>query len=227
MVGFLKKIIQKKPHLKENTNLIEKFTEIYSKNIFGGKESRSGEGSNMIQSAEIRREIPILLQKFNIRTFIDAPCGDWFWMKQTHLGVKQYTGIDIVKALIEKNQQEFGNESINFICLNLVNEQLPQADLIFSRDCLVHLTFNDALKVIANFKQSGSTYLLTTTFTDRINNIDLRGNDFWRPINLELSPFSFPKPVALINEKCTEYHGQYSDKSLGLWPLDQIELQTY
>jgi hypothetical protein len=224
MFGLLKKVFQRKTFLIENLSLYEKFSEIYSRNLFGGKESRSGEGSNMIQSERIRREIPMLLQKFGIRTFIDAPCGDWFWMKETNIGVKQCTGVDIVKDLIDRNRQMYGNESTNFICLNIVEDQLPQADLIFCRDCLVHLTFNDAHKVISNFKRSQSTYLLTTTFTDRVDNIDLVGNNFWRPLNLELSPFNFPKPLELINEKCTECHGHYTDKSLGLWLLDQIGL---
>ena len=60
--------------------------------------------------------------------------------------------------------------------------------------------------------------------TDRVSNSDLSGNDFWRPLNLELSPFDFPKPLKIINEKCTEYNGIYADKSLGLWLLDDIKI---
>lgn len=218
------KRLNKKDVLRDTSNLIDKFSEIYAKNIFGGKESRSGEGSNMIQTAEIRSEIPLLIQNYEIRTFLDAPCGDWFWMCETLLGVEQYTGIDIVKGLIDKNNREFMNESTDFLCLNLVEDLLPKADLIFCRDCFVHLTFDDIHKIIANFKRSQSTFLLSTTFTDRVSNSDLSGNDFWRPLNLELSPFDFPKPLKVINEKCTEYNGIYADKSLGLWLLDDIKI---
>ena len=96
---------------------------------------------------------------------------------------------------------------------------------MFSRDCLVHLTFADALKIIANFKRSGAKYLLTTTFVERKKNNDLVGVDnFWRALNMRLPPFNFPQPLLLVNEGCTEEAGQYPDKSLGLWLLDDIEV---
>lgn len=220
--GLFAKYFIKKGPMQENTGLNEKFSRIYYRNTFGGKESRSGEGSNLIQTAAIRREIPLLIKEFGIRTFLDAPCGDWFWMKKVQLGVDQYTGIDIVEILIKKNQREFGSASTTFLCRNLVEDPLPQVDMIFCRDCLVHLTFEDIRKVIANFKRSKSRYLLTTTFTNRVNNADLVDRVIWRPLNLELSPFTFPKPLRLINERCSELEGQYTDKHLGLWLLDDI-----
>ena len=77
------------------------------------------------------------------------------------------------------------------------------------------------MKVIDNFMKSGSKYLLTTTFVNRTRNDDL-GKGFWRTLNLEIAPFQFPMPIKILNEKCTEYGGAYSDKSLGLWVLKDI-----
>lgn len=204
-------------------SLKQKFSEIYDKNIFGGRVSRSGEGSDLVQTAVIRSELPKLIRKLGVKTFLDAPCGDWCWMRRTELGVEHYIGIDIVETLIEKNQREFGSASTSFQCMNLAEGELPQVDLVFSRDCLVHLSFEDALKIIANFKKSGSKYLLTTTFVNRDRNNDLVGKDsFWRPLNMQLPPFNFPQPMLLINEGCTEGGGQYRDKCLGLWRLQDI-----
>ena len=108
--------------------------------------------------------------------------------------------------------------------MNLVTDSLPKADLIFSRDCLVHLRFKDALKTIANFKRSGAKYLLTTTFVDRTKNYDLVGMDsFWRPLNMRLAPFNLPEPLLIVNEGCTEEAELYTDKSLGLWLLSDIK----
>lgn len=203
-------------------DLKKKFSKIYTKNIFGGRESRSGEGSNLIQTSEIRQELPRLVKELNIKTFMDAPCGDWYWMRHTPLEVERYIGVDIVDELIEKNKEQFGSESREFICLNLAEDQLPQVDLIFCRDCLVHLNYHDIEKMIANFKRSNSKYLLTTTFLNKTN-VDLVGEaSFFRALNLELPPFNFPKPLKLINEKCTEENNQYTDKSLGLWRLEDI-----
>ncbi len=212
-----------RPARSGERNLQEKFSEIYEKNIFGGRVSRSGEGSDLVQTAAIRRELPRVIRQLGVKTFLDAPCGDWCWMQHTDLGVDQYIGVDIVKALIERNESEFGSPCIAFECLDLATGDLPRADLIFSRDCLVHLSFADALRIIANFKRSGAEYLLTTTFPARESNNDLVGKDsFWRPLNLELPPFNFPPPIELINEGCTEEAGEYADKSLGLWRLRDI-----
>lgn len=203
--------------------LKEKFSEVYDKNIFGGGKSRSGEGSDMVQTEVIRREIPRLIQELGVRSFLDAPCGDWYWMLHVDLPLELYIGVDIVEAIVLKNRREFGNEKITFECLNLAESELPRVDMIFSRDCLVHLSYADALKIIANFKRSGARYLLTTTFTARESNEDL-GAGFWRPLNQQLPPFSFPPPRLLIKEKCTEGRNQFTDKCLGLWELQDIDL---
>jgi hypothetical protein len=148
-------------------------------------------------------------------------------MRETQLGVKQYIGVDIVEALVQDNQRRFGDASTTFLCLNLAEDQLPKVDLILCRDCLVHLSFEDIHKVLANFKRSGSRYLLTTTFTGRKSNKDLAGADIWRPLNLRMPPFNFPSPLRLIDERCTEYHGQFADKHLGLWLLSDINQESF
>ncbi|MCF6178565.1 MAG: hypothetical protein L3J63_04130, partial [Geopsychrobacter sp.] len=164
-----------------------------------------------------------LLRQLEIKSFVDAPCGDWMWMKEVDLPVEHYIGLDIVEALVEKNQQAFGNSKISFQSMNLADADLPKADLIFSRDCLVHLSFEDSLNVLANFKRSGARYLLTTTFTARKKNEDL-GSGFWRPLNKQLAPFNFPEPLELINEGCTEGNKLFADKCLGLWSLQDLKI---
>lgn len=220
---IIAQILQLKKYAQPK-NLKKKFSQIYLQNTFGGKESLSGGGSSLEQTKEIRLRLPELIKEFGIESLVDAPCGDWYWMRDTNLGVSEYYGVDIVDALISKNQAEYGTSSIKFVCLNLTEDSLPKADIIFCRDCLVHLQYSDIKKVLQNFKRSGAKYLLTTTFTERKENVDLLGNDIWRTLNLQLSPFNFPPPLKLINEKCTEYNGDYDDKHLGLWLLADIVL---
>ena len=207
---------------KHAVDLRNKFSKIYLNNTFRGDESRSGVGSNLHQTAVIRSELPKLIKILEIKTLIDAPCGDWYWMKETALGVEHYIGVDIVETLIEQNNQRFATAAQQFLCLNIAEDTLPRGDLIFCRDCLVHLNYADIRKVIANFKRSQSRYLLTTTFTARTKNIDLVRRNIWRTLNLQLAPFHFPPPLMIINENCTEMNGQYADKSLGLWLLDDL-----
>jgi hypothetical protein len=202
----------------------KKFSDIYHHNVFGGAESRSGGGSSLEQTAAIRVALPALLKELGVNTMVDAPCGDFFWMQRTELGVERYIGIDIVEELIAQDQRQFGSANRRFLCLNIIDGPLPRADLIFCRDCLVHLSFSQVKKALRNFQRSGARYLLTTTFTGRDHNVDLVGKDIWRTLNLERPPFNLPKPTRLINELCTEGSGAYADKCLGLWSLQDLRL---
>lgn len=209
------------PSSLQGLNLRERFAKIYADNMFKGAESRSGAGSDLAQTAIVREALPVLLKQLRVDSVLDAPCGDWFWMREVDLPVSKYIGVDIVSSMILKNQTLYGTGKIEFRCINLAEEVAPKVDLIFSRDCLVHLSFADIHRIISHFKQSGSKYLLTTTFSALEVNEDL-GDGFWRPLNMQQAPFNFPEPLRLINECCSEDGSKYSDKCLGLWLLADI-----
>lgn len=196
------------------------FTYYFDQNIWGGI-SKSGTGSDLDQTAVIRKVLPDLLKQINCNILIDAPCGDLYWIKTIDLPIKKYIGIDIVDDLIIQNRMLFNDEKFTFYSQDLVEKQIPYADLILSRDCLVHLSFNDIKKVINNFKRSGSLYLLTTSFVKQTYNFDIP-TGFWHPINLQKEPFNFPNALLVIDEKCTEEEGKWSDKSLLLWDLSTL-----
>jgi hypothetical protein len=101
---------------------------------------------------------------------------------------------------------------------------VARADLILCRDCLVHLSYEDALAALGNMRASQSTWLLTTTFTGQDMNWDIVTGE-WRTINLERPPFDFPVPIALLDEECPHENGAYRDKMLGLWRLSDLEIQ--
>lgn len=197
------------------------FTDIYSANHWNDDQSVSGSGSNVEQTETIRREIPRLLKEVDCKTLLDSPCGDFYWMNLTDLGEVDYTGADIVPDLVERNNSTYSSPKKRFIVADISQSDLPKVDVILCRDCLVHLSYQEILAAVRNFKRSGSIYLLTTHFTDRTENKDIMTGD-WRPLNLSLKPFLFPEPVALINEACTELNGQYADKCLALWRLEEL-----
>jgi hypothetical protein len=195
------------------------FDKIYKNNEFLGTESLSGEGSSLSQTHNIREELPKLLTELGIRCLLDVPCGDWNWMRYVNLAGIYYTGGDIVQAIVDRNNDLYGNEHRKFERLNIITGPLPEADLILCRDCLVHLNFADGLAALRQFRASGATWLLTTTFTNRDSNDDLVGESIWRPLNLEKAPYNLPKAERYINEGCTEGNNLYGDKCLALWRL--------
>src|SRR5258708_39545205 len=79
------------------------FTKIWETHYWGGA-SLSGTGSDLIQTEKIRNFLPQLLQRYNCRSMIDAPCGDFYWMQDVDLPLDRYVGIDVVLPLVAKNQ---------------------------------------------------------------------------------------------------------------------------
>jgi glycosyltransferase involved in cell wall biosynthesis len=197
------------------------FERIFRDNASIGDESVSGPGSSLAQTGEIRHGLPHLLQSVKARSLLDAPCGDFNWMKHVELGVEQYIGIDIVPELVARNQRTFSGNKRRFIRANIIHDDLPRTDVIFCRDCLVHLSFHDIQHTLQNFKRSGATYVLTTSFPKLTANVDIVTGD-WRPLNLQLKPFNFPMPLRMMVEGCTEAGGRYADKSLALWRLSDV-----
>ena len=199
------------------------FTHFYRTNRWRDRNSRSGRGSNLLQTEVIRQAVPRLIRDLGCKSLVDAPCGDFFWMSRVELEVECYWGVDIVAALVENNQTNYGNDVRHFLKLDILSDSLPNGDLVLCRDCLVHFPHADVFRALRNFRASGSVYLLTTTFTARHRNADIALGR-WRPLNLQADPFCFPPPLRLINEGCTEHRGRYADKSLGLWKLADLTL---
>jgi SAM-dependent methyltransferase len=200
------------------------FSHIHRHNAWKNAESVSGPGSTLTNTAAIRRQLPALFEAFSVRSLLDIPCGDFVWMKEIAGCVEHYIGADIVEALIRANTARYGEPEYahaRFVTLNLADDALPAVDVIFCRDCLVHFSFHDIDRALANIKRSGSRYLLTTTFPARQTNADITTGQ-WRPINLQAAPFNLPEPLRLISEEYTGSRGHYPDKSLGLWEIAAI-----
>ncbi len=200
------------------------FTEIADTNTWRGRESVSGYGSDLEQTRTVRRELPELLAKLKVTSLLDAPCGDFHWMRHAALPDISYIGLDIVSRLVEDNQRQYGNDRRRFAHSNIAEDSLPSADLILCRDCLIHLSYEQIARALANFRRSGARFLLTTTYPRLSVNCDIVTGRF-RPINLELAPFFFPPPRFVINEDppSAEVAGDpYFEHCLGLWAMDDL-----
>ncbi len=170
-------------------------------------------GSGLRQTAVIRDQLPRLIAELGITSVLDIPCGGMNWMQHVDLGSARYLGADIVESMIAFNTLRYASPTRQFRVLDVAYDQLPRVDLIFCRDCLVHLSNRLVRKALAQIVQSRSTYLLTTTFSARTKNHNIPTGK-WRPLNLCAAPFNLPGPARVINEGNSD--ASYSDKSLGL-----------
>ncbi|HEY5589325.1 MAG TPA: class I SAM-dependent methyltransferase [Candidatus Paceibacterota bacterium] len=198
------------------------FTEYFVNNYWNSSESKSGRGSTIEQTKTLIQELEILLVDLGIESILDIPCGDYNWMQKVKKANIKYIGADIVKPLIKANKEKFKEqENVEFKTIDIINDPLPKCDLIFVRDCFVHLSFQEISKSIQNIKKSGSKYLLTTTFPNHKENVN-SSNGGWRTINLVEEPFNLSTPLLVINENCTEDNLKYLDKSIALWELSEL-----
>ncbi|GAB4425478.1 MAG: class I SAM-dependent methyltransferase [Bacteroidia bacterium] len=196
----------------------EIFTEIAESQFWEEAESISGAGSTLAQTQVLIRELPPLLHRLEVHRLLDLPCGDFNWMRRLDLTGISYTGGDIVPAIVARNTAAYASEQVQFACIDLIHDDLGSYDLLFCRDCLVHLSFAAIGQVLANLCRSDIRYVMTTTFPGEAANRDIATGG-WRPINLQQAPFHLPLPLLLLNEGCTEGDGAFADKSLGLWEV--------
>jgi len=191
------------------------FSDIYLNNVWENRESVSGRGSTFERTGVIRSELPALLESVGAKSLLDAPCGDFNWMRHVDLRGVEYLGADVVPELVSRNRSTYGGAGRNFVVLDITRDELPKADVILCRDCLIHLSFKHARAAIDNFKRSNSKFLLATTHATVHENTDTRTGG-WRPVNLRLPPFNFPQPLRLLTEDAEQ------GKCLGMWSLEKL-----
>ncbi len=206
--------ILKKYNSKKKFNLIYKTN--YWKSSFTG--SRSGRGSDLETTFKIRESLMKFISDQNIKSILDIPCGDYYWMSKLDLNKLIYIGADIVKELVKNNNKKYKNPNINFLTLDIVKDKLPNVDLIFSRDCLVHLDNEEITLALNNVKKTGSIYFATTIFEKNFNNDTSALSDNWRPINLTKKPFNLNTPDFIIDDS----NNNQLDKKIAIWKISNL-----
>lgn len=215
--GFLKFIIaiviypfryrRRKAYKKMLTlkNEKERFLKIYKENLWSSKESASGAGSEVASTLTLRKWLILNIKKLKIKSFVDAPCGDFNWMKLVIPEVDiNYIGLDIVDDLISKNKFKFESEKVNFKIANICKNELPSCDIIMVRDCLFHLSYYDINQFLINLSKTNYKYLLTTTHIveNEFENSNITTGDF-RIIDLFREPFDFDSK--LVKDRVNDF----------------------
>lgn len=195
----------------------ERFSNIYNSDVwFGNKESRSGAGSTLLATEDIRKKLPQIIKELNGVLLLDIGCGDYNWMNQVELPCS-YIGVDIVEDIIEENTKKFANERVSFQKINAIEDPIPKGcDIILCREVLFHLSYEDGLKLIENVVKSGAKYLIATSDKEVNENMNIWSGEF-RNINLRLPPYNFSELKNEINDT-----GVSKSRILGVWSLNKL-----
>ena len=158
---------------KEFLNKSQKdiFKTIYSKKMWAGEKEKkykfySGLGSH---SEELTNKYIIELRNF-LQSFpkkpnvVDLGCGDFAIGSKIRDKCDRYYGIDIVDELIEENKKKFKNLSVEFLSLDITNDQLPSADICTVRLVLQHMSNESIHKFIKNINNKYNFLIVTEHF---------------------------------------------------------------
>ena len=214
----------------------EVFSGIYENYGFGSTESRSGPGSTLEETKLLREEIKRVVFEKGIKSVVDIPCGDFHWMKEIVFNFDYYTGGDIVEAAVKTNNERYGNSRIKFIHFDIVNDEIPEGDLLIVRDVIGHFPIEDGIKIIDNILKSKCKYLLSTTWAKKTEDswtncgpTDVHrqneGVNYGRfyPVNLMAQPFNFPAADIFLEENVrVDNFDNGNRKTLALWDLDKV-----
>ena len=169
------------------------FTQYYYDKFWSSHESDSGRGSELKYTSNLRNKLVNFCRKNNVRSILDAPCGDFNWMRHVvNLSNNKirYVGVDIVKPLIVRNDTYYSNRKINFFCdditVNLARYNVP--DLLVMRDFLFHIPFSDIDSVFQSVKIMNPKFFAVTNHPECNVNTDIIPGGF-RELNLSLEPF--------------------------------------
>lgn len=207
------------------------FSRIYETWGFGGDESRSGPGSTLYETRHLRQKILDSVKNKNIKSVVDIPCGDFNWMKEIVNEFDFYIGGDIVEKCIETNRNLYGTNKVNFINIDIMNDQIPKADLLIVRDLIGHYPLEDGKKIIDNILKSECKFLLSTTWYNihdreyhlKHENREVSHGRFY-PVNLMSEPFNLSEPIFIIEENVeVEDYDKGNRKVLALWDLSNIK----
>lgn len=128
------------------------FENIYNSSLWGTQGGGSGTGSHKDVSLITGYLIRYIVFKYNIISFMDAPCGAVWdsWMSETLMSLLKdipcftYQGIDVVSSVVNLNRFAFRNNTdhVSFTTgdvSSIIASPLPKNyDMILSRDALQH-----------------------------------------------------------------------------------------
>jgi SAM-dependent methyltransferase len=122
--------------------LEEVFDDIYrrakwGRNADGG--STSGSGSLMQTTLVYRTFLQRFMKDQQVRSVVDAGCGDWEFSSAIDWTGVDYKGFDIVPSVIAEDKKRYEKTNIHFFVADIVESDLPSADLLIVKHVLQHL----------------------------------------------------------------------------------------
>ena len=192
----------------------ETFSEIYEKNAWGGAKGEfySGDGSGEKYAATYAETIRKFVADNKIKRVVDLGCGDFRVASKFVSDDFHYTGCDVVFSLVKHLNENYKSETIEFKCVNIVEDELPDGDLCLIRQVLQHLSNAEIKQVLENARKY--KYLIMTEHypnpqTKFVPNLDIPHGpsvrvQFDSAVVLDEPPFDLKNTKLLLDVEAEE-----------------------
>ena len=186
------------------------FNNIYEQGLWGTDDdggNHSGTGSTAALTVLYRAYLQPFLKDHAIHSVVDAGCGDWEFSKLMDWAGIDYKGYDIVASVIDKDRRLYGGPTTKFFTADIIETDLPPADLLLVKHVLQHLPNAIVAKFLRQLPKY--TYVLLTDGVDANTlsapNVDIAAGAY-RPIDLTRPPFNLPAVKALLYNDGLDTH---------------------
>lgn len=125
------------------------FSKIYDENLWGGASGEicSGSGSSPEYAQEYANAIKSFIVANQIRAMLDLGCGDFTVGQTIQMPGIKYVGVDVVPRVVDRNKCLFHSPDIEFSCLDMIEDELPNADLCLIRQVFQHFS-NEQIQAV-------------------------------------------------------------------------------
>jgi len=136
----------------------EIFSSIYENSVWGDNQPGkyySGLGSHDPQIVEpYLSSVSDFLKHLTTKpNAVDLGCGDFNVGKRIRPFCDRYIACDIVPKLIDRNRTSFGELDVDFKCLDMSEDSLPDGDIVFLRQVLQHMSNDQIAKLTPNLRK--------------------------------------------------------------------------
>ncbi len=140
----------------------EVFRDVYTRNQWGGVRGdfHSGPGSEEGQAKAYAAAVREFVRQHCIKTVVDLGCGDYRVGQMLKVPGVHYIGVDLVPELIERNRTIFTGPETEFLCRDLLEDDLPNGELCLLRQVLQHLSNHEIARALERLGQY--PYVLVT-----------------------------------------------------------------
>jgi SAM-dependent methyltransferase len=194
----------------------EAFDRIYRKKYWRQGASLSGLGSEGQWAEDYASFVIDYISKTGARRVVDAGCGDFLVGSLIAPHCQEIIALDISNEIITQNRSRFEKfTNVEFRVANLIEERVPDCDLILVRQVLQHLSNAQIERVLKNIDTASAPHVLITEHSVKADmrsdaNIDLGSHSVATRVahnsgvDIGLAPFSRPRRIVAEIEPSPE-----------------------